>query len=45
MITSASNSKLRYVHNLERRAFRAREGRLLLEGVRLVEDALDAGAS
>lgn len=43
MITSPANPKLRYVHHLRRRVFRAREGRWLLEGVRLVEDALAAG--
>jgi RNA methyltransferase, TrmH family len=43
MITSASNPKLRYVRHLERRAFRRREGRMRLEGVRLVEEALAAG--
>ncbi len=43
MITSPDNPKLRYVHHLRRRAFRARERRLALEGVRLVADALDAG--
>jgi TrmH family RNA methyltransferase len=44
MITSPSNPKLRYARHLARSAFRAREGRLLLEGVRLIEDALEAGA-
>lgn len=43
MITSDSNPKLRYVQHLSRRAFRQREGRMLLEGLRLVEAALDAG--
>jgi TrmH family RNA methyltransferase len=43
MITSPANPKLRYVRHLERRSFRAREGRLPLEGVRLVSEALDSG--
>jgi TrmH family RNA methyltransferase len=43
VITSRSNPKLRYVRGLARRAFRAREGRLLLEGPRLVADALASG--
>ena len=42
MITSASNPKLRYVRHLGRRSFRVREKRLVLEGVRLVEEALAA---
>lgn len=44
MITSSENPKLRYVRHLERGSFRAREGRLVLEGSRLIQDALDAGA-
>ncbi|MFN2114210.1 MAG: TrmH family RNA methyltransferase [Anaerolineae bacterium] len=43
MITSPSNPKLRYVRKLAGRRFREREGRLAVEGVRLVGDALDAG--
>jgi len=43
LITSANNPKLRYVRNLRRKSFRGREGRLALEGVRLVADALAAG--
>ncbi len=43
MITSPSNPKLRYVQHLARRSFRAREGRLLLEGLRLTEAAFEAG--
>ena len=42
MITSAANLKLRYVRALARRSFRAREGRMVVEGVRLVEEALGA---
>lgn len=43
-IFSATNPKLRLARGLHRRAARAREGCLLAEGVRLVADALDAGA-
>jgi TrmH family RNA methyltransferase len=43
MITSPANPKLRYVRHLGRRAFRAREGRVALEGLRLVADAVAAG--
>jgi TrmH family RNA methyltransferase len=43
-ITSPDNPKLRYLRRLlEDRGFRASEGRLAAEGVRLVEAALDAG--
>jgi TrmH family RNA methyltransferase len=44
-ISSAANPKARYVRRLGVRAFRARERRMVLEGVRLVEEALSAGAS
>lgn len=44
MITSSANPKLRYVRHLDHRAFRAREGRLVVEGTRLLGDVLDAGA-
>jgi len=43
-ITSQSNPKARYVRRLGSRAFRARERRLIVEGVRLVEEALAAGS-
>jgi TrmH family RNA methyltransferase len=45
MITSAANPKLRYVRHLEHRSFRAREGRLVVEGTRLLREALDAGVA
>jgi RNA methyltransferase, TrmH family len=45
MITSRTNPKLRYVRQLARRSFRQSEGRLPIEGVRLVEEALDAGCT
>lgn len=43
MITSPNNPKLRYLRHLSRRAFREREGRMPLEGLRLVEEAMAAG--
>lgn len=43
MITSAQNPRLRYVRRLARRAFRRREGCCVLEGERLIADALAAG--
>ncbi len=45
MISSASNPKLRHIRSLARAAARAREGRFVIEGMRLVEDALDAGVA
>ena len=45
MITSPANPKLRYVRHLAHRSFRAREQRLVLEGVRLLHDALDSGVA
>ena len=44
MITSEANDKVRYARSLQRRRQRAREGKLLIEGVRLVEDAMRAGS-
>lgn len=44
MIASPTNPKLRYVRRLAQAAFRARERRLFVEGVRLAEEMLDAGA-
>jgi len=45
MITSPDNPKLRYLRRLsDSKAFRAHEGRVVLEGLRLVEAALAAGA-
>ncbi|MDY7040264.1 MAG: RNA methyltransferase [Chloroflexota bacterium] len=43
MITSPDNLKIRYVRALGRRRTRQREGRFVVEGVRLMEDALRAG--
>ena len=42
MITSASNDRVKYVHALSRRKARQEEGRFVVEGVRLVEEAIRA---
>jgi TrmH family RNA methyltransferase len=42
-ITSVANDKVRYARSLQRRRQRGREGRFLVEGVRLLEEALRAG--
>lgn len=44
-ITSTSNPHVKYARKLHRRRAREKEGRCLLEGVRLVADAATAGAS
>jgi TrmH family RNA methyltransferase len=43
MITSVANEKVKYVRSLYRRRARYREGHFVIEGVRLVEEALRAG--
>lgn len=43
-ITSAHNDKVRYAAKLARRRFRQQEGRFLVEGPRLVGEALASGA-
>lgn len=43
MITSKTNSKVRYARSLQRRVVRHRERRFLVEGVRLVEEMMKAG--
>lgn len=43
MITSAANPRIKEARKLQRRRYRHEQRRLLLEGVRLVGDALDAG--
>lgn len=45
MIESVQNPKVKNARALQRRRVREREGRLLLEGSRLVEDALASGAT
>ncbi len=42
MITSTSNERVKYVHALSRRKTRQEEGRFIVEGVRLVEEAIRA---
>lgn len=42
MITSPANPKVQYVRTLARRRIRQQEGRFIIEGVRLVEEALRA---
>jgi TrmH family RNA methyltransferase len=44
-ITAVSNPQVKYARRLHRRRVREKEGRCLLEGVRLVADAAEAGAS
>jgi len=44
-ITSSSNEKIKYVRSLERRSARERERRFVVEGTRLVGEALRAGAA
>lgn len=44
-ITAPSNPYVKYARRLQRRRVRDKEGRCLLEGVRLVADAAEAGAS
>lgn len=44
VITSLQNQYVKVARALQRRRRRDREGKLLLEGVRLVGDAIDAGA-
>ncbi len=43
MITSAANERVKYIRSLHRRRVRHREGAFIIEGVRLVEEALRAG--
>jgi TrmH family RNA methyltransferase len=42
MITSTSNERVRYIHALSRRKTRQEEGRFIVEGLRLVEEAIRA---
>ncbi|MBC7251547.1 MAG: RNA methyltransferase, partial [Anaerolineae bacterium] len=43
MITSPTNPKIKYVRALARRRTRQREGQFVIEGVRLIEEAMRAG--
>lgn len=43
MITSLANDKVTYARSLQRRRQRGREGRFLVEGLRLVQEAMRAG--
>jgi TrmH family RNA methyltransferase len=43
-ITSSRNPKVKYLRSLRLRKIRQREGRFLIEGIRIVEEALDCGA-
>jgi len=43
MITSLANEKVKYARSLRRRRQRRREGRFLVEGIRLLEEAVRAG--
>lgn len=43
MITSTTNPRIKEARKLQRRRQRYRAGQLLVEGVRLVQDAVDAG--
>jgi TrmH family RNA methyltransferase len=44
-ITSSRNPKVKYLRSLRLRKFRQREARFLIEGIRIVEEALDCGAT
>ena len=43
-ITSTRNPRVKALRSLRLRKYRQREGRFLIEGIRIVEEALDAGA-
>ncbi len=43
-ITSRRNPKVKYLRSLQHRKYRQREGRFLIEGIRIVEEALTCGA-
>lgn len=43
VITSLTNSKVKYARSLQRRRHRDREAHFLIEGLRLLEDAIRAG--
>ncbi|MCX6045435.1 MAG: RNA methyltransferase, partial [Chloroflexi bacterium] len=43
MITSPTNARLKEARKLQNRRHRLQAGRLLLEGVRLINDAIQSG--
>ncbi len=43
-ITSPHNPKVKFLRSLRRRKYRRREGRFLIEGIRIVGEALELGA-
>jgi TrmH family RNA methyltransferase len=45
LITSRRNPKIKYLRSLRRRKHRQREGRFLIEGIRIVEEALACDAA
>lgn len=45
LLTSFQNPKAKFLRSLRQRKVREREGRFLVEGIRLVEEALAAGAA
>ncbi|MGD2040998.1 MAG: hypothetical protein PVH11_09235, partial [Anaerolineae bacterium] len=44
LITSLRNPRVKYLHSLRHRKYRRREGRFLIEGIRIVEEALTCHA-
>ncbi|MCL7451487.1 MAG: RNA methyltransferase [Anaerolineae bacterium] len=44
LITSFRNPRVKYLRSLRLRKYRQREGRFLVEGIRIVEEALERGA-
>jgi TrmH family RNA methyltransferase len=45
LITSFQNPRVKYLRSLRLRKYRQRENRFLVEGIRIVEEALDRGAA
>lgn len=45
LITSSRNPKVKYLRSLRLRKYRQQEGRFLIEGIRVVEEALTCGAA
>ena len=44
LITSRQNPRFKFLRSLHKRKYRQREGRFLVEGIRIVEEALERGA-